>query len=866
MWQRLSRIFIKRESKPQRTPEEIADLFRYKYSNFKDLLHSNSELAKILSDLSVKLQGYEPFGMAYVRSQATLAVSHSARMIRALNALSENRYGLLSAVLEKIHTRIKQELEAVETPSIDELVLPYCRVTREMVDWVGGKNANLGEVRNRAGLAVPEGFAVTTRAFQLFLAENDLVDRINKLKTEVDPRDPQAVHALSESIQHMVLTAGVPDPLRKALEEAFDTVQDARARKTPGARTPLRVAMRSSAIGEDTELSYAGQYVSMLNTPRERLAETYRIIAAGLYTPRAITYRFNKGIRDEDVAMAVACLEMIDSVASGVVYSRNPVDPSDDRLVVSAVWGLGPYAVDGTVTPDTYRVARGDRLTIVERKVSVQTVQLVADPDGGLKEIEVPESLRAKARLDDEQILQLAGFALKLERHFGSPQDIEWALAPDGRLLILQSRPLHPPDVSFAEGRPRSARIEGYHVILEGGNTACPGVGYGPAFHVQTEEDLLHFPEGAVLVARHSSPAYAVVIPRAAAIVTDAGSVTGHMASIAREFSVPTLLGTLDATERIPPGVDVTVDASSGRVYRGQVKELLGPGPKLKPFMKGTPVHDTLKRVTRHILPINLVDPKAPDFRPESCETLHDIMRFVHERSYEEMFRLSDAVSNGEGWAVKVEADIPIDLFLIDLGGGLVDVKPGDTKVSLDRIACEPLRALLAGMTRPELRHREPRPIHLGGFLSVMTEQMFSPPRLDVERFGDRSYAIVSEKYLNFSSRVGYHYSILDTYCGETVNKNYITFSFMGGAADETRRNRRARAIARILEALGFVVTVAGDRVTGRYVKYERKETLERLDRIGRMLQYTRQMDMLMDSEQSVEVLAANFIEERYRL
>jgi pyruvate, water dikinase len=143
---------------------------------------------------------------------------------------------------------------------------------------------------------------------------------------------------------------------------------------------------------------------------------------------------------------------------------------------------------------------------------------------------------------------------------------------------------------------------------------------------------------------------------------------------------------------------------------------------------------------------------------------------------------------------------------------------------------------------------------------------MLTPVHSGAERFGDRSYAIISDKYLNFSSRVGYHYGVLDSYCGRTVTNNYITFSFKGGAADDARRSRRARAIARILEALDFTVNVVADRVDGRFQKHEAKIIEDRLDQLGRLLQFTRQMDMLMDSDMSVALMADAFLEGNYHL
>jgi pyruvate,water dikinase len=185
-------------------------------------------------------------------------------------------------------------------------------------------------------------------------------------------------------------------------------------------------------------------------------------------------------------------------------------------------------------------------------------------------------------------------------------------------------------------------------------------------------------------------------------------------------------------------------------------------------------------------------------------------------------------------------------------------------RVTPDEITSVPFRAVLRGMLNDELRRREPRPVNLSGFFSVMSQQVLSAPNTGGERFGDRSYAIISDQYLNFSSRVGYHYSILDTFCGSTPTKNHVNFQFKGGAADDLRKNRRARLIQMILEDLGFLVEVIADRVTARLVKQEQRVLEEKLDHLGRLLIFTRQMDMLMATEDSVNHLAGCFLKGDY--
>ncbi len=845
--------------------DRLALLFRYKYSSFKMLLDSNSQFLKVITDIEEKLRGREIFGMSYVKTQTDRAVFHVLRMVKNLDDLSNHRYGRLFDVIEDIKEKIHKELGQKKESPPDNLTLVYPQINKEMVDWVGGKNANLGEIHSQLHLPVPEGFAITTRAFETLLGHNNLFEQINTKKMEIDPYDTESINRASEEIQELILASQVPIELEEGIRSAF--VQMTQRIHETGLKDPSpRVALRSSAIGEDSELSFAGQYLSVLNVTSDQLVETYKKIVASLYTPRAIAYRLNKGIRDEDIAMGVACLYMIDSLSSGVIYTHHPFNPLEDNINITAVWGLGPYAVEGRITPDSYTVAKDGSFNILVTAISHKPVQLINDPQGGVKEIPVLIENQDIPCLSPEQISTLAEYALKLEEHFKSPQDIEWALDETGRLIILQSRPLQ---VHSAESGLNSIPlIPNYPLLIEDGVIAFPGIGFGPAFQIQSEEDLLNFPEGAVLVAKHSSPQFVIVMTKAQAILTDLGSVTGHMASLAREFGVPTILDTRQATAAIPTGMEITVDAYSGRVYQGNVQELLAFQKSSESPMEGTPVYQTLRRAADWIVPLSLMDPKASNFAPEFCRTLHDIGRLVHERSYSEMFQLSDLVSGKEGFAFKLEAKIPLDLHVIDLGEGLIVTKAEEIlkKITVSEIASVPFKALLNGMMHEVFQQPQLRPVSLGGFFSVMREQMMASPQAGSERFGDRSYAIISDKYLNFSSRVGYHYSILDSYCGPIENMNYITFSFKGGAADDTRRNRRVRTIGLILKALDFVVDVNGDRVDARFQKYESALIEEKLDQLGRLLLYTRQMDMLMHSETSVEALAKNFLEGNYSL
>ena len=627
-----------------REGQAVQEEFRRKYKHFQELLESNAELLKIVTDMEIKLRGEQVFGMSYIRAQATRAVFHALRMAGSFESLSGKPNAELHEKVNEIQENIKINLESRKEFHSQDRVLPYTRITRDMVDAVGGKSANLGEILNRVGLPVPRGFAITTSAFQDFFAHAGLWAEIKRIKLSIVPDAPDSLEQASEEIQHAILSA----PMAPALEQEILAAHDRLASECGRDPKVLSVALRSSAIGEDSELSFAGQYLSVLNVPRSRLLTNYRYVLASLYTPRAISYRLLKGIVDEDMGMSVACLEMIASVASGVMYTRHPFNAHDDRVLLNAVWGLGPYAVDGIVTPDSQSLVRGSLLP-QDVRIAEKPVQLVCGAGGTLVEQPVPEALRGKPCLTPEQSRTLARYALKLEEHYGTAQDIEWALTPGGRLLILQSRPLGlvAGTGAMPAGMPS---VEGREVLLQGGEVAQPGIGSGPAHVILSDEDLSGFPEGGVLVAPHSSPKFMVLMQKAQAILTDFGSVTGHMASLSREFGVPTILGLKNATKDIVSGTQI----HGGRLFRQGLRRgwwrscSASRHPKTA-HMRGTPVHEVLERVAAHIIPLNLIDPKAEGFRVAGCKTLHDVMRLLHERCYGEMFKLSDLASGESG-------------------------------------------------------------------------------------------------------------------------------------------------------------------------------------------------------------------------
>jgi pyruvate, water dikinase len=826
------------------------------YLLFKDLISSNDEILEVIADMERKLEGTSTFGMAFIRSRCVTAASHAYRMIQNLNSLSDRRHSGLHGSFSEIHKAIEGILERVRPKQPGPFVLPLSALSLALVDRVGGKSANLGELRNKAGLPVPEGFAVTTDACLEFLEANQLSDEIRAQLLSIDADDLASASAVSESIRSAIQAAELPERLEATLNEGFAALE-----KLFGYAP--RVAMRSSAVGEDGELSFAGQYVSVLNVPGDQIAATYKEIIAGLYTPRAISYRAIRGVPEEDTPMGVTCLVMVDAVASGVACTTDPSHRDKGRMVINASWGLGVATVEGSVSPDSWVIQKDKGFSIISSAVGPKETSSHALSEGGIETRPVRPEFQASFCLSEVQAKELARLILAVEQHYGAPQEVEWALGRDGRFFLLQARPLHPgPEAAAQEEAP--AQVDGHSLILSGA-AACAGCASGPAVLSFGPEDIQDFPQGGILVARHSDPQYVRAMDRAAAVVTDVGAPTGHMASLAREFGIPAVLDTHRATSVIPAGATITVDGDRGAVYDGRVHSLLSSQSAGRPRrMVGTPVYGILEQVSRHVVTLTMTNPKSPEFQARFCRTFHDIARFVHEKAFEEMFRLSDAVSYGEMRSLLLSARLPFTVHLIDLGGG-VTTRPGTTEILLEDVASLPMKALLVGMTDPALRWWTPRALSLSGFASVTTQVLFTPlQEYGERRLGDRSYAIVADAYCNFSSRIGYHFAAVDAYCTDSSGGNYISFRFKGGAADEARRVNRCLLIEKVLRRIDFQVERQGDLINARLRKFSKANTLERLSVVGRVIIATRQLDMRIRDTAAVDWFVQAFFDGNY--
>jgi len=828
MVKRLARLLGRRNgSGPGDNPPSQLKL---RFREFKYLLRANNEVLGIIADIEQQLGQGSQVGLDFLRSRYIAASAKVYKMIRHLNSISGGRYPLLMTVFNNIRGKIDQALEEGDGRGDGEWLIPLEALPPGSAHLAGNKAANLAGLTN-AGLPVPPGFVVTTTAFQRFMDHTGLGGQLRQALMLMDGPGLEEVEAFSRLLRGKVSSAPLPPGLA---EEMTAAGRDLAALGAGG-----RLSLRSSAVGEDTSSSFAGLYRSVLGVAPEDMADAYRAVVAALYAPEAVVYRRQRGLLDQDAEMAVLVQAMVEPVASGVMYTTDPLAGGRGPMIISAVRGLGQGLVDGSRDPDLYRLERGHPPLLLD--------YVSKEPSG-----EPP--------LSEGQVLDLARLGLELEERFACPQDVEWALSQEGSLLILQSRPLQ----VLAASEP-SLALEA-EPLLEGGHTARPGAGAGPAHLVRGEDDLMNFPTGGVLLAANSSPGLAAALPRAAAVVTDVGGVAGHLASLAREMGVPALVGTGKATQVIQPGQVVTVDAGGRRVYAGRNEQLLGGEPSLTQCRPRPQVRPAWHQAAGLITKLNLTDPRSPRFTASHCATFHDIIRFVHEMSFKEMFRLGDLVgSQSDGEARRLEAKLPFELWLIDLGGGL-DPAAG-RQVRPGQVTSTPGAALLRGLTDPAVDWNRPRPVSAKGLVSVFSNSLLTAPNGGALRdMGQRAFAIISAEYLNFNCRVGYHYTALDSFCGPQQNDNYISFRFHGGAATEDRRQLRCELIERLLSELGFGVERNGDRVSAFLKKYPADQTSRILEEMGRLILFTRQMDMLMSGRNMVDWLARAFADKNYNL
>ncbi len=817
-----------------------------RYYSYKNLLLKNNELLDVLSEIDEGIES-KTITLPIFRSYLANIFDTTFEFIQSLNDMSGNRYMFLYDVLDRIRMTTEEKLREEPEETQGRQIIPIEKITAEHLKETGGKAANLGEIRNILKLATPRGFSVTSYAYREFINFNNLDTEITGLLAPLDINDTEKSDEVSRRIHEMVMQSVLPPLIEEGIYREIDRIGSKRS-----------FSVRSSAVGEDGKLSFAGQFRSVLNVKREGIIEAYKEVIAGKYGSRALFYRLAMGISDKEIPMAVFVLEMVDSRSSGVLYTLNPGYPERDETILSSVWGQGQYAVSGTVSPDMFVLDRKNNGEIINRTIPEKKVQLALKPSGGVEEVPVPQESRREPSISDEEISMLYHYSCMIEKHFGTAQDIEWAIDKNWRMLILQARSLNVRRV--IQTTADTFREEKYS--LSEGETASRGIASGRVFIVDAFDRIPAFPKGAVLVAKNTSNEYVKVMPSASAMIIETGSRTSHLSTVAREFKVPMIINAAKAVDILKNETVVTVDANTGRIYRGRVEELLRKGSATDISVEEKMPHEgVIKKIMHSITPLNLVRIDESGIRPDDFGTIHDIVRYVHEVSVKEMFSMGELSEGGSATQLLLSDQIPMYFYIIDLDGGVVDEARFLRKLSPDHIRSVPFRALWHGMTYEGVKWAGAVDIDMGGLASVMARSFV---RTGVTEKGGKAYVIITDQYVNMSIKLAYHFTVFDAFCGESYINNYINFRFQGGGASAEGRYRRALFIKEVLDSFDFRVEVKGDMVIADIKGVSQKDAEYRLDILGRLLGCSRQLDMAINSMEVKDWYVRAFLKGNY--
>ncbi|MCH2404107.1 MAG: phosphoenolpyruvate synthase [Nitrososphaerales archaeon] len=427
-------------------------------------------------------------------------------------------------------------------------------------DIVGGKSANLGELLN-AGLPVPGGFAITTTAYKELVIETESKNQIHDLLNNLDMDDFDSINSCSAQIRELIEKIPLPEALISEIQSSYRSLGD-----------DIEVAVRSSATAEDLpSASFAGQMDSFLYIKGiENVLKSVKKCISSVFSSRAISYRHEKNFDHFIVLASVTIQKMLDPESAGVMFTLNPVTGATNEIYIEGSWGVGETIVQGKVDPDSFIVQKPE-LNISSRNINTKKLMTIRGATQGkfsiadrasATEIDVPLDIQNKPSIDDNTVKLLSDYAVKIEKHYNKPMDIEWVLEKNShQIFIVQARP------ETVHSKPQNNN----EIILKGIG-ASSGVSFGPVNVILDIKNTTSFINKQVLVTQMTTPDWTPIMKRASAIITQSGGATAHAAIVSRELGIPCIVGAKDATNILKTGQEVTVDGSTGCIYDGKVE------------------------------------------------------------------------------------------------------------------------------------------------------------------------------------------------------------------------------------------------------------------------------------------------------
>jgi pyruvate, water dikinase len=781
-------------------------LLRHKYDAFRNLLKYDTIALELIADLEEISYGREKVDysrVVWLTRKLAFAVKN---LIDQLMIMNPTRYLGLAEYFRKVEFYISMGLDLPEPDLTPPFVVPLDSA-EEYAGRAGGKAENLARVSAHLGIDIPQGFVVTTNAFNYLLESNQLRPELEKRLRRLTLSKPKELARQCAEMQRLVLAADVPEDVAQRIEWAATVLAPASG----------RFVVRSSAAAEDSTLSFAGQYETMVGVQPQNLLLAYKRILASKYGSRAVAYRIRSGLSDMETPMAVLVMPLIPARYSGVVHTMDLdhcTGKGEGALAVYTVAGAGEELVSGRSTGQRACLSRSDEPLPLDQE----------DPGDGPGR---------------ETIIRLAKAGMKAESFFGAPQDLEWVLDESGRLYVVQCRRL---DTHQITDIPEAiAPMHGAKELASGLRVISPGGATGPVVLMTNPEELDSVPAGAVLVVPTLDPELSRVVDKVSSVVSLTGSRASHLGQIAREWGLPVLSG-LSELDALTPGRVVTVHADAGKVYDGALEvRRIGPVEAEGSDFSRTMIGQRVKQIMPRITTLNLTDPGSEEFAPEGCRSMHDFVRFCHEKGVSEMFTLVGKGSRAMARAKRLETGLPLTVYVLDLGGGLFDSAAEKDVVTPDDIKSSPMNATWWGISSKEavwdqnLKHVDWEEFDRvsGGIFSL------NSPLL-------ASYALLAGDYMHLMVRFGYHFAVVDALSSAVPEQNYISFRFKGGGGSMEQRLNRLRFIGGVLSNFGFQIGKRGDLLDARAKGFREGENQRRLAILGILLAKSRLMDIRM--------------------
>ncbi len=821
------------------------DIWRVKalFNNFRKILQLNTLVFEQIAAMDRALGGEYIFDQNFLEESVRTIASHVHHVTYNLNALTNNGYIPLYDRYQEIRIILDDILAGNTKVLACPPVLPLDSLSWELEPLVGIDLVCLAELRHHPGIKARDGLVISSDATRAIL-NNTTYAAPSATELSID----LVTESLRSSLQLML--TGQFRPLLSISATRLDGLPgDPRdlgkfLLKEDGSGSLVVLAEDSLPLEQAT-----GSPSPSSPSPKETIGRDS--------ADSGLEDLFLKGITRIITIAAERCHTLYpDTEPHFALFLR----PASNALIRGSIT---TRAVNKTPTPlltvtswlpgnrqemDIHQLRRIFPFDLVSSTVTPKSMDHPF-PDGLQATSTAPEYRhfrRGSATILPRDIQALAETAMTLERIMGVPVIMHWEYLENGKFVVTRlfpylEKPAKPTALELKQ------EMKNATILGEGGQVVQSGVAAGTVFHVTQDTNLNDFPIGGVAVAPIATPQLTPILHRASAVLTEHGNPIGHLATVAREISLPTVFGLPGILEQLPNGTEVTVDAGQGCVYKGVLNHLLQQGNSENSFSPIDPEYRVLRRLLRFISPLKLVNPDDPHFSAQNCRSFHDIIHFCHEMAVDELAHFQERRPGLRGIrTTRLQLPGQMNINLLDIGGGLPDgpvqqLGPAD-------ILSEPFAIFLDGLLHPQAAGEDLPTLGIRDIISSIprTSRLSS---VSPEMSGD-NLAILSQEYMNLSLRLGYHFSVIDAHLANDRLRNYIYFRFVGGLADQTRRARRALFISDVLGAMDFKVFWKGDLVVGR-MKFEEKNVLRSaLFILGALTTYSRQRDTSLYSDE----------------